>query len=74
MKHARMRARTNEAEGFMSMAASEVAGIVQNPIPATRDGVAPLVVRDSALPHKQGLYDPAREGDCLRCRLRRGHA
>ena len=47
----------------MSMAASEVAGIVQNPIPATRDGVAPLVVRDSALPHKQGLYDPAREGD-----------
>lgn len=45
------------------MAASEVAGIVQNPIPATRDGVAPLVVRDSALPHKQGLYDPAREGD-----------
>ncbi|KQP42010.1 glutamate synthase large subunit [Methylobacterium sp. Leaf106] len=45
------------------MAASEVAGVVQNPIPATRDGVAPLVVRDHALPPKQGLYDPAREGD-----------
>ncbi|CAA2141063.1 glutamate synthase large subunit [Methylobacterium bullatum] len=47
----------------MNMAASEVAGVVQNPIPATRDGVAPLVVRDHALPPKQGLYDPAREGD-----------
>ncbi|WP_027172201.1 glutamate synthase large subunit [Methylobacterium sp. 10] len=47
----------------MNMAASEVAGVVQNPIPATRDGVAPLIVRDHALPPKQGLYDPAREGD-----------
>ncbi|GJE15542.1 glutamate synthase large subunit [Methylobacterium marchantiae] len=47
----------------MSMAASEVVETVRNPIPATRDGVAPIVVRDQALPHKQGLYDPAREGD-----------
>ncbi|WP_019905316.1 glutamate synthase large subunit [Methylobacterium sp. 77] len=47
----------------MNMAASVVAETVRNPIPATRDGVAPLVVRDQALPHAQGLYDPARERD-----------
>ncbi|WP_348645216.1 glutamate synthase large subunit [Methylobacterium sp. BTF04] len=32
-------------------------------MPATRDGGAPLIVRDGALPKAQGLYDPARESD-----------
>ena len=45
------------------MAASAEFGILQGSIPASRDGGAPIIVRDQALPVAQGLYDPAREGD-----------
>ena len=38
-------------------------GALQASVPATRDGGAPLIVRDRALPKAQGLYDPARESD-----------
>ncbi|SFG29347.1 glutamate synthase large subunit [Methylobacterium gossipiicola] len=46
-----------------SVVASAEFGALQASVPATRDGGAPLIVRDGALPKAQGLYDPAREGD-----------
>ncbi|NEU11593.1 glutamate synthase large subunit [Methylobacterium sp. BTF04] len=48
---------------MVGVVASAEFGALQASIPATRDGGAPLIVRDGALPKAQGLYDPARESD-----------
>ncbi|MCJ2033089.1 glutamate synthase large subunit [Methylobacterium sp. J-068] len=48
---------------MVDVVASSEFGASQAPVPATRDGGAPLIVRDRALPKAQGLYDPARESD-----------
>ena len=48
---------------MVDVVASAEFGALQASVPATRDGGAPLIVRDRALPKAQGLYDPARESD-----------
>ncbi|RYY13778.1 MAG: glutamate synthase subunit alpha, partial [Alphaproteobacteria bacterium] len=48
---------------MVDVVASSEFGALQASVPATRDGTAPLIVRDQALPKAQGLYDPARESD-----------
>ncbi|KQP81073.1 glutamate synthase large subunit [Methylobacterium sp. Leaf117] len=48
---------------MVDVVASSEFGALQASVPATRDGSNPLIVRDTALPKAQGLYDPARESD-----------
>lgn len=48
---------------MVDVVASSEFEALQASVPATRDGSAPLIVRDRALPKAQGLYDPARESD-----------
>ncbi|KQP74959.1 glutamate synthase [Methylobacterium sp. Leaf113] len=48
---------------MVDVVASSEFGALQASVPATRDGTKPLIVRDTALPKAQGLYDPARESD-----------
>jgi len=57
-----------ELSGMVGMAAfgnadMAVSGNDVDAAPTARDGVAPLVVRDPAMPVAQGAYDPRNERD-----------